>query len=76
MSEPMYQLRAVDGWMLITASDAWALDLVSGIEIDERSLRRRLNRLANSSLAQAIHAMLDQEEPGVVITIQPWKGQE
>jgi hypothetical protein len=76
MSEPMYKLRAVDGWMLITASDISALDLVSGMAIDERDLRRRLNRLANLSVAQAIHAMLDQEEPGVIITVQPWKHQE
>jgi hypothetical protein len=72
----MYQLRAGDGWMLVRASDVLALDLVSGIEIDERSLRRRLERLAHSSVAQAIHAMLDQEEPGVIITVQPWKRQE
>ena len=73
MTEPIYQLRAVDGWMLITANDVSTLGLVSGTEIDERSLRRRLDRLADSSLAQALHAMLDQEEPGVIVTIEPWK---
>jgi hypothetical protein len=67
MSERLYQLRAGDGWMLISAHDLTALDLVDGAVIDERSLRQRLDRLGNRSVAQAIHAMLDQEEPGVVI---------
>ena len=75
-TEPLYQLRAVDGWMLISASDVAALGLIDGAVIDERGLRGRLARLGNRSIAEAIHALLDQEEPGFVISVQVWEARK
>ena len=70
MTNKIYQLRAGDGLALISAQDLAFLGLDAGESIGEAQLRRRIEQLPDRSLREAIHAMLDQEEPGVIALVQ------
>lgn len=69
MNEQRYRLSTQHSWMVLSPDDIALLELNDGDSIDEPALRRRLRRVDNPSLVQALHAMLDEEEAGVTITI-------
>lgn len=71
MAIDWYQLRAQDGSVILSAADVGALGLETASSISERALRQRLHLLTRAALAQTIHAMLDQEEPDVIVSIIP-----
>jgi len=70
MANRIYQLRAGAGLALISAQDLACLELAPGDSIGEALLRRRIDQLPERSLREAIHAMLDQEETGVIVHVQ------
>jgi hypothetical protein len=72
MANRIYQLRAGAGLALISAQDLACLELASGASIGEALLRRRIDQLPDRSLREAIHAMLDQEETGVIVSVQSY----
>jgi hypothetical protein len=72
MRSPAYQLRGEDASVIVPEADLAALALAVGQTIGERELRRRASYLPNQSLAQAIHAMLDQEEPSAMFRVLQW----
>jgi hypothetical protein len=72
MSADIYQLHVADSSVFLSATDLVELALQVDNVIDERELRRRSARLTNRSLAEAIHAMLDQEEPRVRVQVRRW----
>jgi hypothetical protein len=72
MPEILYQLHTADHAILLSSAELAALDLVVGATITERELRHRVMRLPTLSRIQAIHAMLDQEEAGAVLTVDYW----
>jgi hypothetical protein len=68
----MYRLCGENGYVIVSMSDLAVLALESSIAVEEQVLRVRIQILTNCSLREAIHAMLDQEEPRTVISVQPW----
>jgi hypothetical protein len=70
MSTDIYQLHVADSSVFLSATDLAELALQVDDVIDERALRQRIARLSDRSLAEAIHAMLDQEEPGVRVQVR------
>jgi hypothetical protein len=68
----MYRLCGENGYVIVSMSDLAVLALENSIAVEEQVLRVRIQILTNCSLREAIHAMLDQEEPRTVISVQPW----
>lgn len=61
-----YQLRTQHAALPLNEAELAELGLQQGTAIRERDLHIRANR----STREAIHAMLDQEEPDVLITVE------
>ena len=76
MTGRRYQLCAHDGRMPLSEDGLRALGLAPGVSIGERELRSRADRLPSRSLREALHAMLDQEQPGVELVVRPWPEEE